>query len=310
MKGGVLRNRIGRSSLAFVLSLSAHIAVIVFFMLFKVCSLDSVGDISGPVLIRIGTETPDADIMKAAKETAETAPNTTQTNTVPKQAQASPTAPAPTPVPKQQAQTTTPAQPKPAEQAAKQPEKPIEPQPVSIKGTEAGNSFEIQFIGSNSEVRRSLAVPILLYMPLPNILPASLVASNRDKVVNGEVFATADKIKAQLLKYYSLVKGEYQLKGFIQPEFGNRPDIWSILEDNGYDMRNPEYKAGKNLRAIQIRFTVLPSTGKEGAKLVNLKIVISSGYSDIDEAVIFGFMQGAFSNKSKREIDALFTYRF
>ncbi len=71
----------------------------------------------------------------------------------------------------------------------------------------------------------------------------------------------------------------------------------------------PSTKKNKNLGAVPMFFTVLPSNGKEGVKLVNVKFLNSSSYSDITEAIIVSFMQSAFSNNN-REIDAVYTYRF
>ncbi len=331
MKAGLIENRHSRTGFAFVLSLLGHICIIGVFMVLRVCNVSNVGAISGPMLIRIGKESAQEDMLKAAQSetvqetSGQVIPQEEQTNTAAlaaeTQAPASVLQPqSVNPVPGKTAQQTTPQTNKPSskETAAAQSSstkpseqtKPAEPQLTSIKGSETGNSYEIQYLGASGEVRRSLYVPIMLYMPVPNILPASLVDSISDRVINGTTFATADELKKIILRYYQLKEGTYQLKGFIQPAFSERPDIWSILEANGYDMLNAEYKTGKNLRPVQIRFTVLPPKGNEGGMLVNIKLIKSSGYSDIDEAVLYGFMQGRFSNSSNREIDAVFTYWF
>jgi len=331
MKNGLIENRHSRTGFAFALSLLGHMCIIGFFMVLRVCSVSDVGAMSGPMLIRIGSEIANEDMLKAAQSetvqenSGEVVPQETSANTAAKAAE---TQPPPSAVQSQpvntnsgktaqqtasqtskasstQASAAQPSSAQPSEQT-----KPAEPQVTSIKGTETGNSYEIQYLGASGEVRRSLSVPIMLYMPVPNVLPASLIDGIRDRVINGTIFATADELKKIMLKYYVRTGDTYQLKGFAQPDFTERPDIWSILEANGYDMFNAEYKMGKNLRPVQIRFTVLPPKGNEGGMLVNIKLIKSSGYSDIDEAVLFGFKQGRFSNSSNREIDAVFTYWF
>jgi outer membrane biosynthesis protein TonB len=44
--------------------------------------------------------------------------------------------------------------------------------------------------------------------------------------------------------------------------------------------------------------------------MVDLVMLESSGYPDIDEAVLFGFRQASFRNASKFTVKAQFTYSF
>ena len=343
MKTSLMQNKHSRSGFAFLLSLGGHVLIFGIFMLFRVCSFDTFGTVTGPILVRIGTENTQEDIIKAAQgemettreaQSVQTAEQTdeqiqaqvqeTSSQSVPQAKAESKTEPGKT-IPEKTAEKTVPgvttnkesakpasqqpvsqaAQTKPGEQT-----KPAEPQVTSIKGSESGNSYELQYLGASGEVRRSLYVPIFLFMPVPYELSTEFFNGIKDRIANGTVFASAEELKKLLFRYYELKDGKYQLKGLRQPEFSERPEIWSILEANGYDMQNAEYKAGKSLRPVQIRFTVLPPQGTEGGRLVNVKIIKSSGYSDIDEAVKYGFMQGRFSNSSNREIDAVFMYRF
>lgn len=319
MKMSLAQNKHSRTGFAFLLSLAGHIFVFGVFMLIRVCSFDTLGTVTGPMLVRIGTEKTQDDIIKAAQSETET---TREAQSVQSAVQTNQESGKPKAVPgvgtgalspeqrvQQAASQTTQA--KPVEQAKlAETAKSAEPQLVSIKGSESGNSYELQYLGALGEVRRSLYVPIFLFMPVPYVLPKELVEGIRDKIIDGKVFTTAEEFKKILFKYYEFKEGNYQLKELQQPELADRPEIWSILEENGYDLHNAEYKVGKNLRSVQIRFTVLPPQGTEGGKLINVKLIKSSGYSDIDKAVEYGFMQGRFSNSSNREIDAVFTYWF
>jgi outer membrane biosynthesis protein TonB len=83
-----------------------------------------------------------------------------------------------------------------------------------------------------------------------------------------------------------------------------------MLEDAGYDVKNAEYKAGKHLRSVEILFKV-SSPGTAGMpRLEDVLIESSSGYSDIDAAVLYGFKKAEFSNSGSNSVSGRFTYRF
>jgi hypothetical protein len=119
---------------------------------------------------------------------------------------------------------------------------------------------------------------------------------------------TADKKRGILSQYYEQYnEQEYILKGQIQPDFNNRPQIWSILAEGGYDLKNPEYKE-IGLRPLIITFTV--DVGEKATSLSNVQVIRSSGVAKIDEAIIFGFQNAIFSNSSDIPVTGRFTYRF
>lgn len=175
------------------------------------------------------------------------------------------------------------------------------------KGSEEGNAFETTFEASPGIVGRSFGNAIYLYLPLPQFLDAQVF----EKIPDDEnlISRTAEKKRKILTGYYDLFGSEYVLKDQRQPPFSERPQIWSILAEGGYDLKNPEYKqVNSPLRDLIITFTV--DIGSEETSLSNIHVFHSSGSGEIDEAVIYGFQQAVFSNSSDVPVKGRFTYRF
>jgi outer membrane biosynthesis protein TonB len=173
-----------------------------------------------------------------------------------------------------------------------------------IRGSEEGNAMETSLEGGSGVIGRSLYVPIYLYLPTPYEVPDSVYDSIPDDSAG---LARKAERQAEFAKYYRHEEGLWRLKAPIAE--GNRPRVWIMLEDAGYPLSQADYKRGKYLRPVVLSFKV--GTSASGApRLEEIKLLKSSGYSDIDDAVIFGFKQAAFFNKGLKSVSGRFTYGF
>jgi hypothetical protein len=82
-----------------------------------------------------------------------------------------------------------------------------------------------------------------------------------------------------------------------------------MLEAGGYDASNADYKTARRLQPVILEFAVGPEAGIK-SKLVGIRLLSSSGSSEIDEAVIYGFRRASFFNKTGNEISGKFIYSF
>jgi outer membrane biosynthesis protein TonB len=179
---------------------------------------------------------------------------------------------------------------------------------VSLKGSEAGNSFETNFDTGSGKISRSLYVPIYLYMPLPKYLDKTLYDAVPPSKFGME---SAEVRKAHIRDLYDLQGTLLKLKQDVPLK--DRPAIWVILEDAGYPLARADYKSGRSLRPIVIEFSVGPPAAdyaSSGAPLLSSSVVSSSGYPEIDEAVLYAFRMAGFSNNSKATVKGRFTYDF
>jgi outer membrane biosynthesis protein TonB len=178
--------------------------------------------------------------------------------------------------------------------------------PVIAKGSEAGNSYSASVGGSSGQVARSLYIPIYRYMPLPMYV---------DERVAAKVLDPASSSFTPLAERTKLLKDNYvkdadawRLKDPLP--LSRREALWTILEEAGYVVSRADYKAGKVLSPVVLVFTVTPGVGFANPTLTDVRITQSSGYSDIDEAVLYGFKQAVFSSSAKTPTTGKFTYRF
>ncbi len=215
--------------------------------------------------------------------------------------------PSPNALPSKPVQTRppTPVTPPPTAPSAVQPAASIPN--IVLKGSEAGNSYDVSVMGSKDSVRRGGYEPINLFMPLPIFVPNEFYLKIPDYP---KIPGTAAARKTEFETVYARQGNIWRMKIDSQPEFALRPRIWVILEDAGFDIENADYKNGKNLRPVTLRFKVAPYTPNAGAPLQEVRISSSSGYSDIDDAVLFGFQRAKFSNTGSIAIEGSFTYRF
>ena len=269
----------------------------------------------GPVLIRLGEpegvdepqplppqETPEE--TPPEPEDPEAQPETEPQETPVAQPEEKPVLPAPD-------KTETAPEPVPVDKPAVKTAPPAPPEP--IKGSDKGNNYELNSEGG--EIGRSLWVPIAQYMPLPRTIDKVITPEGGlESLLNGvqpDAFDlySAEENRTLLLKYYDKKQGGILELGKPVPLM-ERPDLWAILERAGYDMRNPEYKTARTLLPITINFSVIPSGSTQANKLSDLELAKSSGYPDIDEAVLFAFEQSSYYSKTDEPIKGRFTYRF
>lgn len=181
-------------------------------------------------------------------------------------------------------------------------EEPIkEPKPIVQKGRESGNSHETSFASSSSKVGRSAYFPISQFMPLPKSISMDIFA-----LIDGDVtgFDDPDYNRDFFKKYYMDRGSFYSLNRRIPLQ--NRPDMWAILEEAGYDLDNAEYKSDRKLKTVIIAFEINNNAnGIERATIVN-----SSGDTEIDEAVLYGFKQSTYSNATEDSVKGRFKYSF
>lgn len=175
---------------------------------------------------------------------------------------------------------------------------------VVLKGMESGNAYETSLDSNQGHVGRSLYVPIYLYLPPPFELG--------DEVFQG-IGPSADGRQAAqdrqnaFKRFYKLVEGTWRLRAPVR--YQDRPGLWVILEDSGYDLSQADYKRGKRLRPVILSFRVGPAKGGS-VTLEDLKVKQSSGYGDVDESVVYGFGQAAFFNNTEGSVAGRFQYRF
>lgn len=259
-------------------------------------------DYGGPVLIRLGTpegvEVPSPSAPPAPKPVPESAPPA---------AAPSPQAPAaPPPEIAKTAQAKAPASapPAPTPTVPSTESAPAGP----VLGEEYGNSHETTFEASVGRVGRSLYVPIWTFMPPPKTV--------EDRVYNaipGDGFRTADEQKLRFQNYYEFSSGLWRLKQDVPLD--SRQPIWLMLEGSakkgsGFNLSRADYKVGRSLSDVQIRFRVGPSQGNSPPNLEAAELVQSSGDPEIDAAVMYGFRRASFSNDSDKSVTGRFAYRF
>ncbi|MBU0934293.1 MAG: hypothetical protein KKI09_03540 [Spirochaetes bacterium] len=306
--------------------LAAYLLLLLAVWLVSLLSPQEFTNVSGPVVIRLGrpegadiaSPAPDATALPVAEPTPVEEPQAAPVEQppvaqapapaptpVPAPASPAPARPSPTPAP---VITTPPATTTPAPSPA--PAQPPAPQPQVVRrGTEAGNSYDMTVIGGEGQVGFSGGVPLYLFMPLPTELPDSLYQNIPDK---RGLPGTSDERKADFAKVYvyNAATRSWRLPNWNQPDYDARIMIWPILEDAGYSLKSAEYKAGKSLRPVEISFTILPYS--QGAALSEVKLTRSSGYGDIDEAILAGLRHptAKFRNDSERKISGTFSYTF
>jgi outer membrane biosynthesis protein TonB len=176
---------------------------------------------------------------------------------------------------------------------------------VVVKGSEQGNAYETNLDAGSTVVGRGLYVPIYLYLPLPYDVDAS-VYNAIPKSADG--FNSADERKTFFKKYYKESDGAWRLKAPVPLD--DRPGLWITLSDAGYKVSKADYKEGKYLRNVVIKFKVSSGAGNSIPTLESVVVEKSSGYSDIDDAVLYGFRKAAFYNNGEKSVTGRFTYSF
>jgi len=290
------------SAFGFYAFVFAVAAVLSFF------NLEELADYSGPIVVRLGSPegidaprpTPDAPLTSAAPEPVAAPPAPAPVPVAASKPVAAPKPVPSTPAPKQPVAPVVPA-------AEAQPAAPPAPVPVVLRGSESGNSYDMTFLSGSGVVGRSLHIPIWLFMPLPFEVPASMYDSIPDQA---GLSGTAEGRRKTFTAFYKQAGNVWQLKNFKQPDYDSRPSLWIMLEDAGYDVKNAEYKAGKHLRPVTVLFKVSAPGASGKPTLEAVHIESGSGYSTIDDDVLYGFKKAEFSNSGSISISGRFTYRF
>ncbi|ADN01885.1 hypothetical protein [Spirochaeta thermophila] len=282
-----LREDRKRAALSLALTVAIYLMVLLGFWITGLLRLEELSDVAGPVKVHLTT--------RGQQESPASPPRPLETPPPP--------SPAPTPLPTQppaatptSAPTTPPVPPTTRPAATTTPSTPPSPTPAVITGREEGNTYTLGFSEAAGKVGRSIYVPIYLYMPLPSQLPRFV----------GENMVKDLRSKALFLRYYQEAGGAFSL--VEQPPLDDRPDLWDALKGAGYDIGQAEYRHRPGLRPVTIQFSVDSHT--RGSTLLAVTLVSSSGYSDIDEAVLYGFSRATFFNNTERPIKGSFTYRF
>lgn len=318
-----------RATFSWGLTLAFYALAFGAALVFEGSRVPELADTLGPVMVRLGRPegsesplassiltSPPARIPAAAAASAPAAPASPaapppKTVEVPSKAAppAQPKAPA-----QPAAQAAARAQPAPASAAPPEPAREgaapspaaAEVGPVIAKGSEAGNSYSASVGGASGQVARSLYIPIYRYMPVPMYVD-SRVADKLLDPASGSFVPLAERTR--LFREAYVKEGEdWRLKAPLP--LPRREPLWTILEEAGYVVARADYKAGKALSPVVLVFTVTPGVGYANPSLTDVKITQSCGYSDIDEAVLYGFRQAVFSSSAKTPATGKFTYRF
>jgi hypothetical protein len=164
---------------------------------------------------------------------------------------------------------------------------------VTFRGSEMGSALATTFGASSGQVGRNIYVPIYLYMPLPSKVGASIYLNIQAK----ETFRS----------YYGESGSDWILKA--QVPLAQRGDFWTMLEAAGYDASTADFRTERKLSPVVLEFAVGPLT-KGKAELVEVRLASSSGSSEVDQAVIYGFSQASFFNKTGNAVAGKFVYSF
>jgi outer membrane biosynthesis protein TonB len=164
---------------------------------------------------------------------------------------------------------------------------------VTFRGSEMGSALTTTFGASSGQVGRNIYVPIYLYMPLPQSVSADVYRNITAK----ETFRS----------YYEQSGSDWKLKAQIA--VSQRGEVWTMLEAAGFDASTADYKTSRKLSPVVLEFAVGPAA-KNRAELVDVRLVTSSGSAEVDEAVLYGFRQASFFNKTGFAIGGKFIYGF
>lgn len=310
-----------RLAVSWLSSALFYVLAALLFLLFGILRIDEVSEYSGPVMIRLGQregveaeprplESPDSterapDPETLPPEPPEPLPASVEAASVPPRPATAP-APSPSPgpaVPKPAPAPTAPATPAPAAPAL--PRTP--PAPPVIKGSEVGNSYETTFEASSGTISRSLYEPVWLYMPPPKAVDDGVYVFMKP---SRDGFYTVEDRKRIFEQWYARPAasgGKWVLKGEVP--LTERPKLWLLMQESGLRQDEMDYRFRSGLKPVELSFR-LTSADAGAPRLEEVRLVSSSGYPDIDEAVLYGFRQASFSNAADRSVTGRFVYRF
>ena len=309
--GTALRQRFDRRNLwaAVLIALAIHSTLVAGFWLYDRFKIQDIGDWSGPILVKIGQpdapESPLADpgpLPEQSEEPAPVEPELPQ----PEQPALEPSAPvAPAEsaegrIPERESTETS------ETAAAERPSVPAAPVPSRVRGQEDGNSYEMNFDGTEGDVGRAAAYDFITsYMPLPFSLPRSLVEG-----ADPYLGMSAEMVQGELSRYWEPYQDQYQKKNRAVVPMADRPYYWSLLVNSlGYNTADADWREA-GTRPVVVEFTVGPSMGARGAELSNFDIVSGSRDPKVDQAVLYGLSRWVYYNKTDQEVRGRITYEF
>lgn len=298
------RERILKSS---VLVLGTTTIIFLALWIIGLLEFEDFNNYSGPVKITFGVEDGAEDVVVPVKEIVkEDQPEVDpepEVEPLPEEVITPESTPEPEEAPKEKIKEV-PKPEEPVKETIKEPKEEKPPQPVIQKGVESGNSHETTFQSDSSKIGRRAYIPISLYMPLPKAVSRSLFSS-----ITGDItgFGEEGYNRKAFLKFYRDNGSDYVLDETTPLD--SRPEIWSILKEAGYNLDKAEYKTGRKLKSVIISFEIRGNTnGSNAIKSANLES--SSGYEDIDEAVLYGFKKSTYSNSTDDDVKGRFRYSF
>ncbi|MGL1891843.1 MAG: caspase family protein [Spirochaetaceae bacterium] len=176
--------------------------------------------------------------------------------------------------------------------------------PIIQKGKENGNSHETTFQSTSSKVRRVAYFPICQFMPLPSVITIKIY-----NMIEGDINGIGEKDYNRDFfdKYYIKQGSNYILNSIVS--YQNRPELWGILDNAGYDVVNAAYKFNKDLKTTIISFELNINSNVINA-IKSAEIVSSCGDKKLDEAILYGFRQSIYSNRSEEVVKGVFKYYF
>jgi len=317
--GEALRRRLNRRHLltAVGIALLFHILIVFGFWLMDRVRVRDIGDWSGPILVKIGVpdamDSPAVDPGPLPDQPDQpediVPPDTPQAVS---EAEQEAVAESSTPVqPEPSADSTRPAEEMPVQEAVPESRPQQEQVQARVQGEEDGNNYLIDFEGNEGEVGLTMWTLFIDYMPLPEVLEKSLI--DNITVPEGLKYVTRESVLGDILVYWEQLSlgGDYYKKenaGTIRMQ--DRPYYWGLLRKYfNYDTADADWRT-PNMRPVIIEFTVEPSVDASGVPPTDIKLVNHTNDPKVDEAILYGMMNGVLYNREDKPIKGRLTYRF
>lgn len=283
--------------------LGSIVVVLLLSWILDLFRFEDFSDYSGPVKITFGSELSEVESDVVVPEPVIEEPETVERVEELTPIVEEPVVPEPT-QPKEVTETIEEPVIDRVEEVTPEVVKPVKPpEPIVKKGRESGNSHETSFDSSSSEIGRTAYFPIADYMPLPKSIPIDTYA-----LITGDITGFGEKNYNRNFfeRYYMKSGSVYELIDSVN--YQQRPDLWAILKQAGYDIDRAEYKQ-QSLNTVVVIFEIEKSS--DGSFVVSsAEIEKSSGVAEIDDAVLYGFRKSTYSNSTDTVVKGRFKYSF